>query len=95
MTRKLVLMALVALAALVLGGCGKTACERMCDYFDRCEGGIDAVDCEDECYDDYRDEDSGCQRALRDFAKCLDERSCENIAAGGCNSEALEADSEC
>jgi hypothetical protein len=71
MTRKLVLVALVALAALVLGGCGKTACERTCDYFEECEG-LDIGDCEDECYDDYKDEDSGCQRAIRDFAQCLD-----------------------
>jgi hypothetical protein len=94
MTRKLVLVALVALAALVLGGCGKTACERTCDYFEECEG-LDIGDCEDECYDDYKDEDSGCQRAIRDFAQCLDDEGCDGVDNGNCNSEAGDVEDEC
>lgn len=96
MLRKaLISVFLIAFACMVGSGCAKSTCEKICDYLERCEGASCTSGDIDDCVEDYKDEESDCRKATRDWADCLDDSTCADVGLGGCQSEIVEAANEC
>jgi len=79
--------------SLTMVNCGRTACRRLCEWMEKCSDDAPS-DCEDECYDDYKDVSDDCQDAMRDLGGCVDGKSCDDVV-DDCKSEAEEFLDEC
>ncbi len=73
--------------AFVIGGCATSTCKKICE----CSDG-DEDECVDDCKEDYKDGNSDCKKAMRDFGDCLDDDGC---SSDSCTGEAIDVADDC
>jgi len=95
MKKLFIIMFVLAAAAFVLSGCSKKNCEEICECGDDIYGGyydFDEDECVEDCREDYKD-DADCRKAVKELAKCIDDKGCEDaFAEGDCEDELEDMD---
>jgi len=79
----------IACLVLLPAGCANHYCEMIDDACDIDEDYLDD-DFVDRCVEDYK-EDRACRKAIRDWAKCADDKSCDDR----CSQEFAKVKNEC
>ena len=83
--KKVMVILMIAVFAMLSAGCNKLACERVAECV---EGDFDV----DQCVEDVREEDASCARAFRSYARCLNREDCDDSA---CSDEIEKMMDEC